>query len=285
VPVPFWRRGRDRGTDADPAGAGSPNRPLPPENPEEREQPEHPQALEIEGAMRRVAEQDTPEHRGALFELLLGATLLAATADPPPTGGEQSLATVAGENGPVLPVFTRPDALLAWRRRGYTPVAVTGRAMFEMAARHDTARIEVNPASSPRGWISRTEIEALAQGRLPLGPARELAPASEMKVGLPAARPPDALIQAARLALEAQPHAVAGWLFATEQSDGKPQLMVGVQLVRGLDQAATGETMQAIVEETWARSTDADRLRFIVVAQQGLYDTLRRGAGELIFER
>ena len=60
--------------------------------------------------MRRVAEDDTPEHRRALFELLLGATLLAAKADPSPSGAEEGLATLAGENGPVLPVFTRPDA-------------------------------------------------------------------------------------------------------------------------------------------------------------------------------
>ncbi|MGH2886115.1 MAG: SseB family protein [Solirubrobacteraceae bacterium] len=274
--MPFWRRGRDRGTDADPAGTASLD-PSPPA--------QHPEALEIEGAMRRVAEQDTPEHRRALFELLLGATLLATTADPAPAGAEQGLATVAGENGPVLPVFTRPEALLAWRPDGYKPVGVTGRVLFEIAARHKAARIDVNPASAPRGWISRTEIEALAQGRLPLGPTQELAPAGGMKVGPPAVRPPDALIQAARRALEAQPHAVAGWLFATEQDDGAAQLIVGVQLARGLDQAATEETMQAIVEETWARSTDADRLRFMVVATKELYDTLRRGGGDLIFKR
>ena len=235
--------------------------------------------------MRRVAEDDTPEHRRALFELLLGATLLAAKADPSPSGAEEGLATLAGENGPVLPVFTRPDALLAWRPSGYVPVAVTGRALFEMAARYETARIEVNPVSVPRGWISRTEIEALAQGRVPLGPTPELAPAGDMKVGPPAVRPPEALIEAACRALDTQPHAVAGWLFVTMQGEGPPQLMVGVQLARGLDQAATDGTMQAIVEETWARSADADRLRFMLVARQALYDTLRRGAGELIFKR
>jgi len=154
-----------------------------------------------------------------------------------------------------------------------------------MAARYKTARIEVNPASVPRGWISRTEIEALAQGRLPLGPTEEFAPATELKVGRPAVRPPDALIQAATRALEVQPHVVAGWLFATVQGDEPPQLMVGVQLARGLDQAATEETMQAIVEETWARSSDANRLRFMIVGQRTLRDTLRSGAGELIFKR
>jgi hypothetical protein len=235
--------------------------------------------------MQRVAEQDTPGNRRTLFELLLASTLLGAAADPPPAGIEPGLATVAGENGPVLPVFTRPDALLAWRPRGYTPVAVTGRALFEMAARYEAARVEVNPASVPRGWISPTEIEALARGRLPLGPTQDVAPAGGMKVGPPVVRPADELIEAARRALEAQPDAVAGWLFATEQADGPAQLMVGVQLARDLDRAATEGTMQAIVEETWARSTDADRLRFMVVAQQGLYDTLRRGGGELIFKR
>jgi len=162
---------------------------------------------------------------------------------------------------------------------------VTGRALFEMAARYETARIEVNPGSVPRGWISRTEIEALAQGRLPLGPKDELAPAGEMLVARPGVRPPDALIEATRRALEAQPHVVAGWLFASVQGAGPPRLMVGVQLTRGIDQATTEETMQAIVEETWARSSDAHQLRWMIVARQALYDTLVGGAGELIFRR
>ena len=126
------------------------------------------EAPEVERAMRRVAGEDTPEHRRALFELLLETTLLAPTADPSPPNAKPGLATLPGENGPVLPVFTRTDALLAWRPSGYRPVEIVGRALH-MAARYQTARIEVNPASVPRGWISRTEIEALAQGRLPLG--------------------------------------------------------------------------------------------------------------------
>jgi SseB protein N-terminal domain len=112
--VPFWRRGRDRDADAGPAAdsgagtAGSPDESIPPPS----------VSLEVERAMQRVVEEDTRENRRGLFELLLASTLLAATADPPPPGIEPDFATVAGENGPVLPVFTRPDALLAWRRAG-----------------------------------------------------------------------------------------------------------------------------------------------------------------------
>ena len=69
------------------------------------------------------------------------------------------------------------------------------------------------------------------------------------------------------------------------QGDGAPQLMVGVQLARGLGQEAEAATMQAIVEETWARSADADRLRFMIVAREALHKSLTRGAGELIFKR
>lgn len=281
--MPFWRRGRDRGKDAGPGdgGPGQPERTPPDPTPA----PQPPESLDLEGAMRRVAEQDTAEHRRALFELLLESTLLAATVDPsPPGGGEQGFATLAGDNGPVLPVFTRPDALLAWRPIGFRPVAVTGQALFEMAARYKTARIDVNPASVPRGWISRTEIEALSEGRLPLGPHEEVAPSGETKIGPPAVRPPDALIDAARRALESQPHAVAGWLYSVVQGDGAPQLMVGVQLARGLDQTAEQETMQAIVEETWARAAEADRLRFMVVGGEAR-KALTGGAGELIFKR
>jgi SseB protein N-terminal domain len=234
--------------------------------------------------MRRVAEQDTPENRRVLFQLLLAATLFAAAVDPFVPGREHGLATLAGDDGPVLPVFTRTDALLAWRPTGYRPVALLGQTVFETAARDQISRIEVNPASVPRGWISRTEIDALAEGQLPLSPRQKPAAPAEAKVGLPAVRPPAELIEAARRALEAQPHAVAGWLFATVRGDGTPQLMIGVQLARGLDQAATEETMQGIVEETWARSSDAERLRFMVVARR-LHQKLVDGAGELIFKR
>ena len=275
--VPFWRSGRDRGAHERTADQQA--------------------SLEVEGAMRRVAEQDTPENRRALFELLLVATLLAATPDASSAGTEQGLATITGEDGPALPVFTRIEALLAWRPTGYDPVALTGRTLFETAARYKTAKIEVNPASVPRGWISRAEIDALAQGQVPRGPsappasahepvaAYEPAPAYEPAVQRPSVRPPEALIEAARRALEAQPHAVAGWLFATEPASGPAQLMVGVQLADGLDRATEHATMQAILEETWARSADADRLRLMVVAGNAFLTTLADGAGELIFER
>jgi hypothetical protein len=278
VRVPFWRPGRNRGSEAG-GGGDEPAQPSPETQTEASEDPA------VERAMRRVAERDTPEHRRALFELLLETTLLAATADPAPADAKPGLVTLAGEGGPVLPVFTRTDALLAWRPRGYRPVAVAGRVLFEMAARYKTAKIEVNPASVPRGWISRNEIEALAQGRLPLGLTQELAPAGDVKIGPPAVRPPDALIESARRALDTQPDAIAGWLFAMVQDDGAPQLMVGVQLAHGLDQTAEQATMQAIVEETWARSPDADRLRFMIVARDRLHETLVGGAGELIFKR
>jgi hypothetical protein len=106
-----------------------------------------------------------------------------------------------------------------------------------------------------------------------------------VKVGRPAVRPPDALIDAARRALAAQPHAVAGWLFVMAEARDPPQLMVGVELVRGLGQSDVEVTMQAILEETWARSTEADQLKFMLVADPAFGETLASGAGELIFER
>jgi len=277
VAVPLWRSGRSRGADA---GAG--------EDATHDEDAAH-EATEVEAAMRRVAERDTPEHRRALFELLLDATLTAAAVGKPAPGAEQGLAMLESKEGPVLLVFTGIDALLAWRATGYTPVAVPGRTLFEMAARHGTARIEVNPASVPRGWISRTEIEALAEGQIPVGPTEERAQPSReptrVKVGRPAVRPPDDLIEAARQALRSQPHAVAGWLFLIAEGSDSPRLMVGVELARGLSQSDVDAAMQAILEETWARSTEADQLRFMLVADPAFRETLTGGGGELIYMR
>ena len=97
---------------------------------------------------------------------------------------------IAGEDGPALPVFTRIEAMLAWRPTGYGPVALTGRTLFETAARYKTAKIEVNPASVPRGWISRAEIESLAQGRVPLGPSGQPAAARASPRPPTSPRPP-----------------------------------------------------------------------------------------------
>jgi hypothetical protein len=287
--VPFWRSGRGRGADAggaedasrgEDAARGS--------DPGLGEEAAHP-AREVEAAMRRVAEQDTPGNRRALFELLLGATLTAAAIDNPPTQAELGLAMLEGKDGLVLPVFTAVDALRAWRPTGYTPVAVPGRMLFEMAARYDAARIEVNPASVPRGWISRTEIAALASGRIPSGPTEARAQPSrqpsQVKVGRPAVRPPDALIEAVRRALDSHPPAVEAWLFVTAEGSDPARLMIGVRLAPGLSQPDVEATMQAILEETWARSTEAEQLRFMLVADQAFRETLASGAGELIFER
>lgn len=296
--VPFWRSGRSRGADGADAGQGA--------GPEasaidagqgagheasasDAGQGAGHDASAIDAAMRRVAEQDTPENRRALFERLLDATLIAPAVENAPSGSQPALAMLEGKDGPVLAVFTGVDALHAWRPTGYTPVAVSGRTVFETAARFQAARIEVNPASVPRGWISRTEIAALAEGRVPLGPNEQLAPPRRVnpqaRIGPPAVRPPEALIEAARRALESQPHAVAGWVFARAHGAEPDELMVGIELARGLDRETTEATMQAIVEETWARSADADRLRFTVVAEQDIRDALTAGAGELIFKR
>jgi hypothetical protein len=281
VAVPFWRSGRGRGADA---GEG---RDAVAANAASREDEATQGARDVEAAMRRVAEQDTPENRRALFELLLEASLTAAAVDTPPPGAEQGLAMLESKDGPVLPVFTGVDALLAWRPTGYTPVPVPARTLFDMAARYDAARIEVNPASMPRGWISRTEIAALAQGQIPHGPSDapvQTGPQpSQVKVGRPAATPPDGLVDAVRRALESEPHAVAGWLFVMAQGSEPAQLMVGVELARGLGQPEVEGTMQAILEETWARSTEAEQLRFMLIADPAFRETLATGAGELIY--
>ena len=106
-----------------------------------------------------------------------------------------------------------------------------------------------------------------------------------LKLARPTVRPSEALIEAARRAIDAQPRALAGWIFETVRADGPPELMVGVELARGLDQTSVEETMQAIVEETWARSADAHRLKFMLVSGDAFRKTVAAGGGELIFER
>lgn len=77
-------------------------------------------------AMRAVSVDDTPARRALLFQLLLDSRLIVVTPSRPDrpgsrtaTGGEHlDLVTLADADGSVLPVFTSPEAVVAWRPEG-----------------------------------------------------------------------------------------------------------------------------------------------------------------------
>lgn len=127
----------------------------------------------IVSAMRAVNRHDTPATRAWMLGLLLGTTLLVATPERPGSrhphtlhGGEKlTLLTGTGPHGVTLPVFTDIAAMELWRPDGGGYVVLAARAVFELAAGNDIARIVIDPGSGVHGEVSRAEIEALAQGQ------------------------------------------------------------------------------------------------------------------------
>ncbi len=233
----------------------------------------------VERAMELVAADDTPDNRAALFRLLLAATLLAATTDA--TRDETDLVTFEGEDGPVLPSFTRPETLLRWRPSGSGSVELGGRALFELAAAKRTGCIWLNLGSETAGVITRRELEALARGRLPLGEAEVVAAASEVRVGRAPNPPGDDVLGAVRAALGAEGAAVAAWLFVMQQGENAPELVVGVELTGGAD---AGAAMRAVVDGAGDRSREARELLFMAL-DGGLLATIAAGSGDEIFRR
>ncbi len=243
--------------------------------------------------MERVALEDTPAQRKALFELLVARLLLVAT---PPSdrevgawtaqpGDTLSFVTLQTDDGPVWPVFTSEEALLSWRPEGSRFAEIPARALFEMAAANGTARIDINPASGIRGSIVRREIEALARGRLPLGGSSEvITEETKVRIGQAAVPPPDDVVQAVVDALEREPLAASAWLFLMQQGNLPPEHVVGVAFADSVaerdHQGGYGSCWPGVGEAL----TGHQQLRRFVITPD-LRHTLQNGAGRQIFTR
>lgn len=242
--------------------------------------------------MEAVAADDNAETRSALYRALLKATLVAATPGAPTEErswvageGEQiGLVTLDGDEGPVVPIFTSVERLLEWQPSGSGYVALPGRAVFEMAAGTGIVALDVNPGSATRGMIVRSELEALARGRVPLGETEVSAEKAEVRIGRAAQPPPDEVIDAVRRAVGAEEHAVAAWLYLMQQGANAPEHVVGVALAEGVTADAEQAAIRRIVENAGSESRGVEELLFIRVDEVFQRD-LADGAGELIFAR
>ncbi|HZD71523.1 MAG TPA: SseB family protein [Actinomycetes bacterium] len=198
--------------------------------------PQDPSNTAVVEAMRSVASHDTPQTRALLFQLLLDTRLVVATRGTPAEGGRTvregehlDLLTLAGEpgQGPVLPVFTSLDTLLAWRPLGGGYLVVPSRSLFELAAANHTSGIVIDPGSPTRGTILREELQALARGRIRLGTSEVVPESTRARIGPPVAPPPAGAIRAVRAALEEEPLAVGAFAFVLEQGGAAPELCIG----------------------------------------------------------
>jgi len=242
--------------------------------------------------MEAIAANDNAETRSALFEALLNTTLVAATPNTSTeerswTAGEGEqigLVTLHTDEGPVIPLFTSVERLLEWQPEGSGYVALPSQALFEMVAATGTVRLEINPGSATRGTIVRSELEALARGRVPLGESEVLAAAREVRVGRAAQPPPHDAVAAVRRAVASEEDAVAAWLFLMQQGANAPEHVVGIALAEGVTEDAERAAIRRIVEDAGAQSSGAQELMFMRV-DEDLRNDLASGAGDLVFAR
>lgn len=242
--------------------------------------------------MERVVSDDTPDNRATLFELLLSAELLFATAEGPEeerteitTGDEEfTLLALPDDQGRVWPVFTSETRMLDWRPEGCGYLGMDGRTLFETALANDVVRLEINPASAKRGFIERWEIEVLARGRLPLAGQEVMPAGTQLKIGTATAMPPAEVIDTVVEAVAAEPSAVEARLFLVQQEPGPPERAVAVAFDEGLDEDARSELLDAIIQRAGERSAGARGLAYLPLDGPFLAAS-RSGLGRLLFRR
>ena len=241
--------------------------------------------------MTAVAAADTAENRAELFGLLLDAELLVATREGPVE--EENRVAQEGDKlellflePSVLPAFTDLDHLLECQPEGSGYAAMSGGALFELAAENDISRIEVNPASATHGSIERWEIETLARGRLPLGEGEsETVPAgTRLKVGTPSRQPSQEVLDAVREALGSEDRVASAWLFLFQTEPNPPEHAVAVEFDPEAKHDEIHEFMRKIVQRAGDQAEGVRDVLFVPF--DGFLEELSSaGVGQLIFRR
>jgi hypothetical protein len=153
-----------------------------------------------------------------------------------------------------------------------------------MAAGSGAVVLDVNPGSATRGTIVRSELEALARGRLPVGETEVVAAGTEVRIGRAAQPPPDDVVAAVPRAVAAEEHAAAAWLFLMQRGANAPEHVVGIALGEGVTEDAEQAAIRNIAEHAGAESPGARDLLFIRVDEDFQRD-LADGSGDPFFDR
>jgi hypothetical protein len=239
-------------------------------------------------AMRAVSVDDTAATRALLFQLLLDSHLVVLSPSEPAEhrtwtaekGDTLQLVTFSDDQGTVLPVFTSVDALLRFRPDGGGYAALPASALFQMADAGGTGKILIDPESPTNGYVTRSEIEALGRGRLPIGGSEVVTTETQIRIGRPAQPPPPDVLDAVRSSLSYAPGASRAWLTMIQQGESTPEVVIAVRF----DESADNSEMRNLIDRAGAMSPGISSLRFLT-ADSRLAETLDSGAGEVIFAR
>lgn len=247
-------------------------------------------AAAVERSMQRVAHDDTPANRRELYSLLLDATLVVPVAGDDVAavaassiGEPTPFLTVQAEAGIAVPAFTSEQRLAEWSADRLRTRTLPAREMFSALATMATPPWTLlNPGSETRGSISPFEVEALVRGRLPTGEGEVVEKATPVRIGLPAARPSEAVLGEVRRAAEADSRCVEAWLYLMQQGSTPPELVIGVVSDASSDSAQ--RVSRDIAQVVWSVLPEARNLLFTEI-DADLRASLEAGAGELVFRR
>lgn len=130
--------------------------------------------------LRELAQDATPQRRGAFYRELASCRLLIATPGLAATGlplGQEVVSTEETkvrflcnklpDGRPVMLAFTDEQALLAWREAGCDTIEMALPALAALALGSSVEGVAVNIRGPVGGLLTRPELEALAKGETP----------------------------------------------------------------------------------------------------------------------
>ena len=246
-------------------------------------------------AMQAVATQDDPDSRRELYEAMLDSILLVPTNEQVQPGirdiqpGEEIVFITLEVAGGKLawPFFTHRKAVLAWQSDIHF-YGFQARHIFQLARQYGIDSILINPAGPVGGQVMRWEIEALADGNIPVNnavTAETILHHTRILIGAPAQDqlPTPEVVERVKQVLHNHDEVSGGYLFMLGMEDRVPQVVLGVQFTSQVDAQQTEREMSALAAEIAAGLGDHEPLGLLVLSD----DLLPVVAGSVapIFER
>jgi len=228
--------------------------------------------------MQQIVHSDKPSLRKAFYEKLLGATfLLPTTAEPSrilPPGcpliddhGEETgfLATTDPEGKPALFIFTSESALTAWRPNDQHHVEMESGELFRFALANEINSIVINAGDASAGFLSRGEIQALADNLLPTQidngvAAQSLSESNKIAIKPLSTSPAKELIN--MICQQASEHDSIEAVYLAEGTIGndRSRLIVALQLTVG---SSADKVMSAIAKPIQSALPDGEYIDFL----------------------
>jgi hypothetical protein len=255
-------------------------------------------------AMRRVAQEDSPKARRALYEQLLKTSLLLPKPGEPGDpevgksmvlrgGSEVQIITVRNPQGqPIMAAFTDPGALLAWRPEGSRYVALRTQDALSLAIANGMSGVIINPSGPVGGELTRREMIVLAEGGIPEPSAEKDATSTVVTlpegagayIGPPTSTLPAETQRSLAGVLRGYPEIVSAYLFETVIGGGERHLAIGLQFDTSASPGRENEIITGISQEIGPTISAAEYIDLVILDRPDLIETVR-GAGQELLKR